>query len=102
MIFIEEPGIDFSELDAAHCLISDLQTELVVARMGDIPDDQKQQAHDLILELKKELDTVNAVLTAVKNSRDFIQHELNEVKKQCLMQRKEINKMKATKELQNV
>jgi hypothetical protein len=97
MKFVEEPGIDFSELDSAHCLISDLQTELVVARMGDATDDQKQQAHDLITELKKELDTVNAVLTAVKNSRDFIQHELNEVKKQCLMQRKEINKIKALK-----
>lgn len=95
MEFIEQAGIDFTPLDHALCQIDELQTELVVARMGNIPDAEKHQAAELIKELKQELATVNAVSNAVKNSRDSLQFENNELKRQCLMQRKEINKLKA-------
>lgn len=96
MTFItDNTPADYSELDYANDRIDELQTMLAAANMGDVSPEDKEDAKNFIVELKKELATVNAVLSAVKNSRDFIQHENNELKKQCLMQRKEINKLKA-------
>ena len=89
---VEPP--DYTELDAARDLISDLQSELVVARMGDIPDDEKQQAATLIAELRAEIQTFKATIKAAYFSRDSLMEENAQLKRQCQMQRKEIDKLK--------
>lgn len=85
---------DYTELDAARDLISDLQSELVVARMGDIPDDEKQQAAALIAELRAEIQTFKATNRALILSRDSLMEEVAQMKKQMAMQRKDIDKLK--------
>lgn len=88
---------DYSELDAAQDQISDLQSELVVARMGDIPEEEKQQAATLIAELRAEVKTLAATLKAVTLSRDSLMEEATQMKKQMAMQRKELDKLKNNK-----
>lgn len=95
MTFITDNApADYSELDYLNDTIDGLRSELAASRMDGDPE-EKLWAKQLIDELQKENKTLNAVLNAVKNSRDSAQHENNELKKQCLMQRKEINKLKA-------
>lgn len=93
---IEAPP-DYTELDAAHDQISELQAELVVARMGDIPEEEKQQAAGLIAELQAEIKTMNASLKAAYLSRDQLMEENAQMKRQMAMQRREIDKLKSTK-----
>lgn len=93
---IEAPP-EYTELDAAHDQISDLQAELVVARMGDIPEEEKQQAAGLIAELHAEIKTLNASLKAAYLSRDQLMEENAQMKRQMAMQRREIDKLKSTK-----
>jgi hypothetical protein len=93
---IEAPP-EYTELDAAHDQISDLQAELVVARMGDIPEEEKQQAAGLIAELHAEIKTLNASLKAAYLSRDQLMEENAQMKRQMAMQRLEIDKLKSTK-----
>ena len=93
---IEAPP-EYTELDAAHDQISELQAELVVARMGDIPEDEKQQAVGLIAELQAEIKTLNASLKAAYLSRDQLMEENAQMKRQMAMQRREIDKLKSTK-----
>lgn len=88
---------DYTELDAANDQISALQSELVVARMGDIPDDQKQQAAERIAQQDAYIRTLEASLKAVTNSRDALMEDVVQLKRQCQMQRKEIDKLKNTK-----
>ena len=88
---------DYTELDAAHDQISELQAELVVARMGDIPEEEKQQAAGLIAELHAEIKTLNASLKAAYLSRDQLLEENAQMKRQMAMQRREIDKLKSTK-----
>jgi hypothetical protein len=88
---------DYSELDAAREQISDLQADLVVARMGDIPDDDKQQAATLIAELQAEIKTLTATNRALILSRDSLMEEAVQMKRQMAMQRKEIDKLKTSK-----
>lgn len=87
----EEP--DYSEIDAAMDQIGDLQAELVVARMGDVPEEQKDQAANLIAELRTEIKTLNAHLAAVILSRDTLQEENTQLKKQCKMYRNKLDKL---------
>ena len=93
---IEAPP-EYTELDAAHDQISELQAELVVARMGDIPEEEKQQAAGLIAELHAEIKTLNASLKAAYLSRDQLMEENAQMKRQMAMQRREIDKLKSTK-----
>lgn len=93
---IEAPP-EYTELDAAHDQISDLQAELVVARMGDIPEEEKQQAAGLIAELHAEIKTLNATLTAVTLSRDTLMEERAQMLRQMKAQRAEIDRLKSTK-----
>ena len=86
--------IDYTELDAAHDHISELQSELVVARMGDVPEEDKQQAATLIAELRAEVKTLEATLKAVALSRDQLMEERSQMLRQMAMQRKEIDKLK--------
>lgn len=93
---IEAPP-EYTELDAAHDQISELQAELVVARMGDIPEEEKQQAAGLIAELHAEIKTLNATLAAVTLSRDTLMEERAQMLRQMKAQREEIARLKATK-----
>ena len=93
---IEAPP-EYTELDAAHDQISELQAELVVARMGDITEEEKQQAAGLIAELHAEIKTLNATLAAVTLSRDTLMEERAQMLRQMAMQRKEIDKLKSGK-----
>jgi ParB-like chromosome segregation protein Spo0J len=88
---------DYTELDAANDQINALQSELVVARMGDIPEDQKQQAAERIAQQDAYIRTLEASLKAVTNSRDALMEDVVQLKRQCQMQRKEIDKLKNTK-----
>ena len=90
---IEAPP-EYTELDAAHDQISDLQAELVVARMGDIPEEEKQQAAGLIAELHAEIKTLNASLKAAYLSRDQLMEENAQLKRQCLMNMRELKKLR--------
>jgi len=92
----QEPP-DYSELDAAHDQITELQSALVVANMGDATDDDKQQAATLIAELRAEVKTLTATLKAAYLSRDSLMEENTQLKRQCQMQRKEIDKLKTNK-----
>ena len=88
---------DYSELDAAHDQISELQAELVVARMGDIPEEQKQQAAELIAEKDAHIKTIEATLKAVTLSRDSLLEERAQMLRQLKAQRAEIERLKANK-----
>lgn len=88
---------DYTELDAAHELITELQSDLVVARMGDVPEDQKTQAAERIAGLQAEIKTLEATLRAVTLSRDSLMEETNQMKRQMQMQRKEIERLKTSK-----
>ena len=88
---------DYTELDAAHDKIEDLQAELAVASMGNASADDKFQASNLIEELRSEVKTLKATLSAVKTSRDILQNENAELKKQVSMQRRELDKLTGKK-----
>ena len=89
----EAEAPDYTELDAARDLISGLQSELVVARMGDIPEDQKAQAAERIAVQDAYIKTLEATLKAVTNSRDCLIEERAQMMRQMAMQRKEIGKL---------
>ena len=88
---------EYTELDAARDQITELQSELVVARMGDIPEDQKTQAAERIAELQAEVNTLTATLKAVQLSRDSLMEERAQMVRQMKAQREEIARLKATK-----
>lgn len=83
---------DYTELDAAHEHINDLQAELVVARIASTDNEEQKQAAGLIAELRGQIKTLEATLSAVKISRDTLQNENAELRKQITRQRKEIDK----------
>lgn len=83
---------DYTELDAAHEHINDLQAELVVARISSTDNEEQKQAAGLIAELRGQIKTLEATLSAVKISRDTLQNENAELRKQITRQRKEIDK----------
>lgn len=93
----EQEPPDYTELDAAHDQISELQSALVVANMGNVTDDDKQQAATLIAELRAEVKTLTATLKAAYLSRDSLMEENAQMKRQMQMQRKEIDKLKTSK-----
>lgn len=83
---------EYTELDAAHDQISDLQDALAVATMGDVSAEDKTQAATLIAELRARIKTLEATLKAVTTSRDTYMNENAELRKQITRQRKEIDK----------
>ena len=91
---IEAPP-DYTELDAARDQITELQSELVVARMGDIPEEHKTQAAERIAALQAEVNTLTATLKAVQLSRDSLMEERAQMVRQMKAQRDEIARLKA-------
>ena len=88
---------EYTPPDAAHEQISDLQADLVIARMGSVSDDEKQQAAALIAELRAEIKTLSTTLKATQLSRDSLLEENAQMKSQMRMQRNEIAKLKTPK-----
>ena len=88
---------EYTELDAAHDQISDLQDALAVATMGDVSAEEKTQAATLIAELRTRIKTLEATLKAVTTSRDTYMNENAELRKQITRQRKEIDKVTGRK-----
>lgn len=87
----------YTLLDAAHEQISDLQADLAIARMGDVSDTEKQQAAELMADLRAEIKTLSATLKATQLSRDSLMEENAQMKRQMAMQRNEIAKLKTPK-----
>ena len=88
---------EFTELDAAHDQIQELQAALVVANIGSADSDEAAQAANLIAELRAEIKTLQATLKAVKTSRDGFQNQVAEMQKQINRQRREIDKLAGTR-----
>lgn len=88
----EEP--EYTELDAAKDQIAELQDMVAIAKTE--PADATV-ATALISELRAEIKTLTATLSAVKSSRDGYQSENAQLKKQVQMQRKEIDKLTGKK-----
>ncbi|CDS51105.1 hypothetical protein [Polaromonas sp. CG9_12] len=92
-----EVPADYTELDALREHVGDLQADLVVARMGDIPEEEKLQAETLIADLRAEVKSLTATLKAAYLARDSLMEENAQMKRQMQMQRKEIDKLKNSK-----
>lgn len=93
---IEAPP-EYTELDAAHDQIHELQAELVVARIHSTDSEEAAQAATLIAELRAHIKTLEATLKAVKISRDTFQNQVAEMQRQINRQRREIDRALGTK-----
>lgn len=98
----EEPPED-TELDAVKEALSILNEEndrlndkLAVAQL-DATEEEKSAAHTTILALRAENKTLTATNKALILSRDSLMEDVVQLKRQCQMQRKEIDKLKNTK-----
>lgn len=78
------PEDEYTPLDAAQDQISELQAMLAVANMGDVSQEDKDQAKNLIAELREENRKLSINLKAVTTSRDTLMNELAMVKRQCI------------------
>lgn len=86
---------EYTDLDAAKDQIADLQVALAMASMGDVPESEKTMAKDLIEILRAEVHTLTQTLQAANSSRDALMQENAQLKRQCQMNRKELEKLKA-------
>lgn len=82
----QEP--EYSELDAAKDQVASLQDELVIARMGDVPEEERNQAAQRIAELQAEVKTLQAALKAVTISRDSLMEDVAQLKRQIKLNEK--------------
>jgi hypothetical protein len=90
----EPPEPEYTPLDAAHDQISDLQDALARASVGELSAEEKEEAAGLIARLREEVRVLKATLKALVASRDHLQRENGELKRQCAMQRKELDGLK--------
>lgn len=91
----EPPPPAYSELDAARDQIADLQVDLALAKLGDVPEAERNQAAELIEQLQGEVKGLSAQLRTVTSSRDFLMQENTQMKQQLASQRREIDRLKA-------
>jgi len=85
------PEPEYTPLDAAHDQISDLQDALARASVGELSAEEKEEAAGLIARLREEVRVKDATIKALVASRDHLQRENGELKRQCAMQRKELD-----------
>ena len=83
---------EYTELDAAHDQITELQGQLAATIIGGASEDDKENAKALINDLQQRIKTLEATLKAVTISRDTYMNENAELRKQITRQRKEIDK----------
>lgn len=91
----EEEPPEYTELDQAQDQIKDLQADLALAAMGNVSEELKTMSKDIIENLQAENKVLSASLNAVTQSRDSLMQEVVQLKKQCQMQRREIDKLKS-------
>ena len=88
----EEPQAPkYTELDAAHDQIADLQERLAVSAM-DATDEEKKSAEELIKSLRSEVKTLRATNHALKQRLDGCMTENADLKKLCLSQGRKLKK----------
>lgn len=84
------------ELQEAHDTINHLADENTRLRdalaAGQLPEDEIVSAEQTIIDLRKQVKTLEAEIDAVKSSRDIYQEENKQLKQQCRMY---MNKLKA-------
>lgn len=84
------------ELSEAHSTVIHLSEENQrlkdMIAIGNLPEPE-QTAGEIIIELRAQVKTLEATLSAVISSRDSLQSENTQLKQQCAMQRKEIKKL---------
>lgn len=90
------PEDDYSELDAAQDQIKELQDQLAVACMGSTNEAEKEQGRAMLADLHAEIKKLSATLRASEITRNTLQNENAELKKQVIRQRKEIEKLTNT------
>lgn len=83
---------EYTELDAAHDQISELQAALVVANMTSADADEQKQAAEHIASLQQEIKTLRAINKQLTISRDGFQNQVAEMQKQINRQRREIDR----------
>ena len=86
------PAEEYTDLDAAHDQIAELQSALAVANIGSADTEEAQQAKTLIDDLRQEVKVLRANLKAVTTSRDTMQNELAMVKRQCISLQSKLKK----------
>jgi len=91
------PEDEYTPLDAAQDQIHELQSMLAVANMGDVDSEDKDQAKNLIAELRLEIKNLTALNRALTISRDGFQNQVAELQKQINRQRREIDRALGTK-----
>ncbi len=87
---------EYTELDAAHEQIEDLQNMVAAGFIGGT-DEDRASSLSLLSGLRKEIKTLQATLSATESQRDSFMRECAELKKQCAMQLKTIKKLQGTK-----
>ena len=88
---VAPPEPQYTPLDAAHDQISELQSALAVANIEGSEKD-KDQAKDLITNLRAEIKTLTETLKAVTISRDTLQNELAAMKRHNISLQKKLDK----------
>lgn len=84
---------EYTQLDAAHDQINELQAALAVATMGDVSEEDKSYAATLIAELRAENTSLRATLAAVTLARDTLMAERAQMVRQMKSQRNQIEKL---------
>ena len=86
---------DYTDLDAARDQIADLQADLVIARMGNVSEEDRLQAAELIADLREDNRLMALNLKQITISRDSLMSEKAQMIRQMAAQRKEIAKLNA-------
>lgn len=86
------PGEDPSAVQILSDENDRLTDRLAVAAMDATPE-EKQLAAELIADLRSQLKSANAELEAVRSSRDSFMREVSELKKQCVKNKRQIEKL---------
>jgi hypothetical protein len=86
------PEPEYTPLDAAHDQISDLQDALARASVGELSAEEKEEAAGLVARLREEVRVLTLKLKAMTAARDGFMTQVAELKKQCAMQRKELDR----------
>lgn len=95
-VVVNEPAIPpedvYTPLDGARDQIEELQAMLAVANLGTIAEEDKDQAKNLIAELRAEIKKLQAMNRALTISRDGFQNQVAEMQRQINRQRREIDR----------
>ena len=83
---------EYTALDQANDTIAGLQDALALAAAGELTAEEKKEATSLVDQLRAEVRILTLKLKAMTAARDGFMTQVAELKKQCAMQRKELEK----------